>query len=176
MRRPCAVGVQCAVERLRPERGRVGDDGELGACGRERAQLVVDDQPARSGEIHDARLLRLALPEVVDAVQQLQRPGAQHEQRERGERDRRDDPDAAIEGEAVEVALLDGRHRLDERARPGKEAGTVAPPAVTQPPRATAREWSRRLPSEPVSPCAPPMPRHRPFLPAALLTELHGHD
>ena len=91
--RPSAVGCQPVRVDL-AERGDVGGDHDASGRARELAALRVDDRAARAGEVDGAVGLPVRERRVLRAVQDLDRPGAQHEDAERDADDDREPADA----------------------------------------------------------------------------------
>ena len=81
------------VESMLAERGDVGGDDDAARGARELVALRVDDRAARADEVDGAVRLPVRERRVLRAVEDLDRPGAQHEEAERDPDDDRQTAD-----------------------------------------------------------------------------------
>src|SRR5581483_3506564 len=106
-RAPDAVGVAAAERRC----VRVDDDVPAGS--REQPAAIVDDRSPRADQVDDAVRLPLRLVGVLPAVEDLDRPGAQQEERKSGRDDDGEAADPDVEAGAPEIRRIDPRIGLD---------------------------------------------------------------
>ena len=98
------------------EGGRIGVDDDVAGRARYESVAVVHDRATRAEQWHRAIRLLVRVPRVLLAVQDLDRPRPQQEQRKSGSDDDRQTADPDIEARAAEIRRVDARVRLGPAA------------------------------------------------------------
>ncbi len=110
------------------ERRGVGGDHEAGGHPREQLAVSVDDHASRAAQVDGAERLRVRLRRVLRAVQHLDRPDAQQEQRERDGDDHGQPADPDEEPGAAEVGRI--RPRVGLKTTPARQLARELHPAA----------------------------------------------